>query len=70
MALRWGRKKRDELGSEKLHERGLLGLPMQSLHASLERWGGYVFGVRVGGAMAVITDAFHPLFAHLLLWRR
>lgn len=47
MALRWGRKKRDELGSEKLHERGLLGLPMQSLHASSES-GVNVLGVREG----------------------
>lgn len=63
-----GEKKRDEIGSEELHERGLLGLPVQSLHASLEKQGG---GAGQGGAMAVVTNEFHPLSAHLLLlWRQ
>lgn len=43
------KKKRDEIGSEELHERGLLGLPVQSLHASLEDWGGGRFGGGEGG---------------------
>lgn len=51
-----GRKKRDELGSEKLHERGLLGLPMQSLHASLEDWG---LGGRVGRNARGANASYH-----------
>lgn len=58
-----GEKKRDELGSEKLHERGLLGLPMQSLHASLGD-GGYVLGCAGRAGPWQLSRMRFPLCLH------